>query len=853
MISFEDLSNRVAQYGSPGVKNGFENSRQQLRVFHENMRQHYPNLDAEANKKRISYKAGADVILGLHFRGGQANPHILITLRKSTNEAIPEGGQEYFNRNNNNDQRLYDYEYWPSDAPFEDKLWELVDKSYRTVKGGNPPLRHKQVSTLTQKHSMEYFDFSKLPIFKEKAETPYEANSELANWCHSTREKLYYLVELLDKKTGRSLHVNYTERVLKQGGRGKGPNHKGYILTGFIPKELFDELDNLLFIKLCIHAGKSSGTPSLSVEIDINFKKHSPFRSDRDWLQSNYYYTLEMNDQFPSNWDDLVKEIAPTVQEYIAGLESYLDDSNMDAVEEDEGIYEANQDGKAKNTILYGPPGTGKTYRTINRALSIIEGEDYLNGKSRGQLKDRFTELLDKEQIIFTTFHQSMSYEDFVEGLKPVEKNGGISYETVPGIFKKIVDNAKGIQKGKAEGGVDNYEIEAQTLEQARFFKMSLGDTSNSEESDIYNYCIENNRVAMGWGEHIDFSNAKDESEIKQLIAGERSNLEEQSPFVATAVTRFLFWMKPDDIVFISNGNRSVRAIGLIKGGYEFDTNTPIQYNHFREVEWLYYGVDIPIKQVYSRNLSQQSIYMMEKNEIDLEFFKSRAGSSIPKKNHVLIIDEINRGNIAAILGELITLLEPDKRKGEKEELEVTLPYSKEPFSVPSNLYIIGTMNTADRSVEALDTALRRRFEFVEMPPRPDLLSNIEVEDINLEKLLTAINQRIEVLIDKDHCIGHSAFIKLQDAADKLDGLKKVFQNKLIPQLQEYFYGNFGKIAMIIGKSFFDRFQPNNEVKFMEVEDLEFEAFNERPIYRFKNISDMTDDEFIAAVKKIYA
>ena len=171
-----------------------------------------------------------------------------------------------------------------------------------------------------------------------------------------------------------------------------------------------------------------------------------------------------------------------------------------------------------------------------------------------------------------------------------------------------------------------------------------------------------------------------------------------------------------------------------------------------------------------------------------------------PKENYVLIIDEINRGNISKIFGELITLIEDSKREGNNEALPVTLPYSGESFSVPDNLYIIGTMNSSDRSLTSLDLALRRRFEFIEMLPDPKVLKDITIGNISVKELLEIINKRIKALLDQDHCIGHANFTHLTSSS-KVQDLMNVFEKKIIPLLQEYFFNDWEKINLVLGNN----------------------------------------------------
>lgn len=171
-----------------------------------------------------------------------------------------------------------------------------------------------------------------------------------------------------------------------------------------------------------------------------------------------------------------------------------------------------------------------------------------------------------------------------------------------------------------------------------------------------------------------------------------------------------------------------------------------------------------------------------------------------------MIIDEINRGNVSKIFGELITLIEESKREGKSEELEgleVTLPYSNEPFSVPNNLYIIGTMNSSDRSLTSVDIALRRRFEFIEMLPDNKVLKNIQIKnatEIKVDQLLKVMNNRIKVLLDRDHCIGHAYFTPLIEKPS-LESLMTIFEKRIIPLLQEYFFDDWSKINLVLGNN----------------------------------------------------
>lgn len=496
------------------------------------------------------------------------------------------------------------------------------------------------------------------------------------------------------------------------------------------------------------------------------------------------------------------------------------------------------------NQIFFGPPGTGKTYNTINEAIKIADPEFYkANHDNREELKKRFRFLLlhsDNEnvgQIGFTTFHQSMSYEDFIEGIKPVKPEIGdtyLKYEIQEGIFKRICRIANDNINSVHAKSISLLSLSQAEFDKAHFYKITLGNSQSDLDNEIYDYCIQNNCIALGWGDGYDYTD-KDERGIKEFASEKKIER-----FSATAINQFKILLKVGDYVIISNGNYYVRAIGKVVGEYQYKENSPFVnnplYNQFRDVEWIFTNQMIPVMEIYNKNFSQHTIYQLIKSEIKQEFFvtdkKVDFVSTLKNpKNYVLVIDEINRGNVSSIFGELITLIEKDKRAGTDEELSVVLPYSKTEFKVPKNVFIIGTMNTADRSIEALDSALRRRFSFKGMPPKPELIlqegklkaDNGKIGDIDVVEILKVMNDRIEKLIDKDHKIGHSYFI----GVETLDDLKQTFKDKVIPLLEEYFFGDFGKISLVLGCSFISKsiksnisFAKNNEYDPSVMNDL---------------------------------
>lgn len=437
------------------------------------------------------------------------------------------------------------------------------------------------------------------------------------------------------------------------------------------------------------------------------------------------------------------------------------------------------------NQILYGPPGTGKTYKTAERAVEICDG---VRDLPRKQLMARYDELRKEGRISFVTFHQSYGYEDFVEGLRPESKDGQVAYRVRPGIFREICDAAR--RSKRVKPGLTGMPLKERT-----FYKMSLGTVGTSEGAQVFRECIENGYLLLGWGEDVDFSECKTLEDMRKKMEEERPDIVKPDSQIRFA-SIFKDELKQGDIVVASQGNKAFRAIGEVTGDYEFlEAPAASSFHQMRPVRWLaVFEGNHDVQEIYDRNFQQSTLYKLDHDGLNIDALDRLISGDLggASQNFVLVIDEINRANISKVFGELITLLEPDKREGEENALVVKLPYSGDEFSVPDNLHVIGTMNTADRSIALLDTALRRRFDFEELQPVPEILGL--VDGVDLSRMLKTLNERIEYLYDRDHTIGHAYFIDV----GSLEDLERTFRRKIIPLLQEYFYEDWERVRLAL-------------------------------------------------------
>ena len=419
-----------------------------------------------------------------------------------------------------------------------------------------------------------------------------------------------------------------------------------------------------------------------------------------------------------------------------------------------------------KNMILYGPPGTGKTYNTVIYAVAICTGKsiEAVSSEPYSEVLDEYSKLKKQGRIAFTTFHQSYGYEEFIEGIKPVLDGGSeIEYTIEDGVFKAFCNSAVRVK---------NQAI----AKYASVWGVRYNTSKNwKEEAEIKKECFEKGIIEFDWN--------KLESDVQE---------------------RFVNDIKIGDYVAIHLKGNHIDAIGKIVGDAKFNDDKD-KYKWSRQVEWLITGADIDIQYANNGKAFHNFELACLSSTKPIELLKLIPGNENidqeSKLPYVFIIDEINRGNISKIFGELITLIEDTKRAGAAEAASTTLPYSGDSFSVPSNVYILGTMNTADRSIALMDTALRRRFSFEEKMPNSDILRNLSadmVEDLDVAKMLDIINERITYLYDREHTIGHAFFTGLADdpSVEKLAG---IFEKSVIPLLQEYFYDDYQKIQLVLG------------------------------------------------------
>lgn len=577
-----------------------------------------------------------------------------------------------------------------------------------------------EVRSKKSNHSKQFFSEEDFELLNECAGDKY--NNEYPDMveAYNKLKAVYDKVGYWAKEIKKNLFPNGKVKIVRKP-TNQANFFEEYMWARIYPTEK-DQKDSWLAYTVGIDSNFSFVIKMDTIHLKNEHKRRQAYLE----LSNNYNNpaiakNLDFKEDKVSDWNALLetttsffKQLEP---QYISFKNRFASMSNKQEENRNESRFPLNQ-------ILYGPPGTGKTYKTKELAVQIANPDLMIDADLdiihiRKAITKEYDRLYDNGQIVFTTFHQSFSYEDFVEGIKPETLDNNVTYSVIPGIFKEICEKA---------------------------------DT-------------------------------KDASNFEEILARFKEDVIEQEK------------------ITVNTG--SIEFDVFYKGGKTFKINPKDS-----KVENPQYPASIEnILKLY-KNAPNENMYNPSYVKGILNFLFAEYGlkkydsiDSQNNKKYVLIIDEINRGNVSAIFGELITLLEPDKRLGADEEIVLNLPYSKdETFGVPSNLYIIGTMNTADRSVEALDTALRRRFVFEEVMPKPELLDRILYDGFNLREVLETINNRIEALLDRDHTIGHSYFIKLKSG--NTEGLSNVFKNNIIPLLQEYFYNDYEKIALVLGKGF---------------------------------------------------
>ena len=439
---------------------------------------------------------------------------------------------------------------------------------------------------------------------------------------------------------------------------------------------------------------------------------------------------------------------------------------------------------RRKNVVLYGAPGTGKTYDVPELAVRLCDPAFMVADPSREEIVSRYNQLKTEKRIAFTTFHQSLDYEDWIEGLRPVvNENNQVTYEIESGIFKKLCEEAeRPVVKDKQVGISDNAVV----------WKVSLAGTG---DNDVRHECMENNHIRIGWDGYGPV--ISDETDWS-VYNGEGKQI----------LDAYINKMKIGDIVMSCYSSQTIDAIGVVVGEYEFEDKFP-NYKRVRRVNWLVKDINENIVEMNDgKTMTLGTVYRLNSITLDnvksiLEKYNTSPEMEENDKAYVMVIDELNRGNVSKVFGELITLLEADKRKGRINAESVVLPYSKKAFHIPNNVYLIATMNTADRSLGSLDYAIRRRFAFIAEKPFGlevegfneelfELVSSLFVKNFDEYKesgwdqtmKLESADTLSEEYKPEDVWIGHSYFL-MQDEEGN-DNTTDRLLYEIIPLLEEY-------------------------------------------------------------------
>ena len=439
---------------------------------------------------------------------------------------------------------------------------------------------------------------------------------------------------------------------------------------------------------------------------------------------------------------------------------------------------------RRKNIVLYGAPGTGKTYDVPELAVRLCDPSFMVAEPSREEIVSRYNQLKTEKRIAFTTFHQSLDYEDWIEGLRPVvNENNQVTYEIESGIFKKLCEEAeRPVVKDKQVGISDNAVV----------WKVSLAGTG---DNPVRSDCMKNSYIRIGWDGYGPV--ISDETDWS-IYNGEGKQI----------LDAYINKMKVGDIVMSCYSSQTIDAIGVVVGDYEFEDKFP-NYKRVRRVNWLVKNINENIVEMNDgKTMTLGTVYRLNSITLDnvksiLEKYNTSSKMEENDKAYVMVIDELNRGNVSKVFGELITLLEADKRKGRINAESVVLPYSKKGFHIPNNVYLIATMNTADRSLGSLDYAIRRRFAFIAEKPfglevdgfDEDLfekVSSLFVKNFDDYKesgwdqtmKLEPADTLSEEYKPEDVWIGHSYFL-MQDEEGE-DNTSNRLLYEIIPLLEEY-------------------------------------------------------------------